>query len=96
MQEALLAQVPNYCLPIRAAGCRLCSYMDHGRLIRVRKQNGDSGAGAYIVALPDSGKAIALIKNKVAAHGDTVEDLGRVSDALLIAMKLQPGSFTRA
>jgi hypothetical protein len=70
--------------------------MDYGRLIRVRKHRGDSGTVAYIVALPDSAQAIELIRAKIAAPDDTVEDLGRVSDQLLIAMKLQPGDFTRA
>jgi hypothetical protein len=70
--------------------------MDYGRLIRVNKVPGDGNAVAYIVALRNSAEAVKLILNRVAEPGDTVEDLGRVSDALLTAMKLLPGDFTRA
>ncbi len=70
--------------------------MGYGRLIRVSKYRGDLSAIAYIVAIADPAKAIELIRQKVANPGDEIEDLGRVSDALLIAMKLQPGDFVRA
>jgi hypothetical protein len=67
--------------------------MNCGRFVRVNKPH--VNAGAYIVAVSDSAQAIALITDKVAQPGDKVEDLGRVSDALLLAMKLEPGQFTR-
>jgi hypothetical protein len=70
--------------------------MDNGRLIRVSKYRGDPKAVAYIVAVAESAKAIELIRSGVAQLGDEIEDLGRVSDALLIAMKIEPGSFVRA
>jgi hypothetical protein len=70
--------------------------MENGRLIRVSKYRGDPKAVAYIVAVAESAKAIELIRSEVAQLGDEIEDLGRVSDALLIAMKIEPGSFVRA
>jgi hypothetical protein len=68
----------------------------YGRLIRVSKFAGDSRAVAYIVAEPETARAIDIIRTKVANPEDVIEDLGRVSDALLVAMKLQPGDFVRA
>jgi hypothetical protein len=70
--------------------------MDFGRLIRVRKIRGASNSIAYIVAIREPAKAIELIMTKEAAAEDEVEDLGRVSDALLKALKLQPGDYVRA
>ncbi len=96
MQSALPTHVPNYRLSIAAAWSTVGRGMDYGRLIRVNKPSGKIKAAAYVVALPDSADAIKLITRKIAEPGDTVEDLGRVSDALLIAMKLEPGDFTRA
>ena len=70
--------------------------MGYGRLIRVRKFPGDEKAIAYVVAVSDPAKAMELIRRKVANPDDEIEDLGRVSDALLAAMKLEPGDFVRA
>ena len=70
--------------------------MERGRLIRVGKYEGDPNAVAYIVALLDPVAAIDLIRKKAAAPDDLIEDLGRVSDALLKALNLLPGDFTRA
>lgn len=70
--------------------------MDDGRLIRVSKYHGDPKAVAYIVAISEAARAIELIRSKVAQSGDKIEDLGRVSDALLLAMKIGPGNFVRA
>lgn len=69
--------------------------MERGKLIRVGKHKGDPRAIAYIVALLDPDAAIDLIRKKVAGPDDLIEDVGRVSDALLIALNLQPGDFTR-
>lgn len=66
-----------------------------GRLIRIRKFAGDPSAVAYIVALTDPDAALLLIKTRVAAITDEVEDLGRVSEALLAALELNAGEFTR-
>ncbi len=70
--------------------------MGYGRLIRVSKFAGDLSAVAYVVAEPETARAIDIIRAKVANPEDLIEDLGRVSEALLIAMKLQHGDFTRA
>lgn len=94
MQLTLSAHVPSSRLSIPAARFTLGAGMGYGRLVRVNKPPGS--AVAYIVALPEPAEAVKLIENKVAEHGDTVEDRGRVSDALLTAMKLQHGDFTRA
>ena len=70
--------------------------MGYGRLIRVSKVDGGEKPAAFIVALPTAAEAIELIRRKAANPDDKIEDLGRVSDALLVAMKLEPGTFVRA
>lgn len=65
--------------------------MAFGRLIRVTKDRGDPSV-AYIVAVSDSSAAIHLIQNKFGV-GNEVEDLGRVSDALLFALHLSVGEI---
>lgn len=70
--------------------------MGYGRLIRVSKFQGDERAVTYVVALTEPAKAIELIRRKVADPDDQVEDMGRVSEALLAAMKLESGAFARA
>jgi hypothetical protein len=70
--------------------------MHYGRLIRVGRFRGDPNGTAYIVAVAEPAKAIDLIRDKVASSSDEIEDLGRVSDALLIALKLKTGDFVRA
>ncbi len=70
--------------------------MQNGRLIRVSKYRGDPHAVAYIVALADPVKAMALIREQPAAPGDEVDDLGRVSNMLLISLNLGTGQFMRA
>lgn len=69
--------------------------MHNGRLIRVSKYRNDPEAVVYVVALYDSAKAIALIREQAAAPGDEIEDLGRVTDDLLTVLKLGTGQFMR-
>jgi hypothetical protein len=66
--------------------------MDYGRLIRVSKFQGDPRPIAYIVAVKDAARAIQLLEAQIATRG-TFEDLGRVSDALLMTLELSPGQF---
>ncbi len=70
--------------------------MQNGRLIRVGKYRGDPSRVAYIVALAEPTKAIELIRAQAATPGDEIEDLGRVSNALLLALSLGTGQFMRA
>jgi hypothetical protein len=65
-----------------------------GRLIRTRSSS-DPSAVAYIVSVPESVEAMALIKTKVAAPDEDVEDLGHVSEDLLNVLRLKPGEFLR-
>jgi len=67
-----------------------------GRLIRVSRYRGDPQMVAYIVAVANPAEAIDLIRSKVATLEDEVEDLGRVSNALLNALNLRSGDFIRA
>jgi len=67
-----------------------------GRLIRVRMHRSDAQVVSYIVAIADPVEAIALIRAQVTAAGDEIEDMGRVSDNILVAMKLGTGQFMRA
>ena len=70
--------------------------MANGRLIRVSKYRGDPDAVAYVVALADAAGAVELIRAQASVPGDEIEDLGRVTDALLTALKLGTGQFMRA
>ena len=49
----------------------------------------------YIVAVADADQAVQIIRNKTADRTDDVEDLGRVSQALVRALKLAAGELTR-
>jgi hypothetical protein len=69
--------------------------MEDGRLIRVAKYRGDPTAVACIVAIADPDLASNLIRIKIAGPEDDVQDLGRVSDALVRALKLLPGQYMR-
>jgi hypothetical protein len=70
--------------------------MDYGRLIRAGRYRRDPHAVAYIVAMADAAAAIDLIRNSVTGPGHEIEDIGRVSDALLQALHIRPGEFARA
>jgi hypothetical protein len=67
-----------------------------GRLVRVRYGESRCFLAAYIVAEPDAAKAVARIRTKVAGPADAVEDIGRVSEALLAALQVAPGDFVFA
>jgi hypothetical protein len=67
-----------------------------GRLVRVRYGESRFFLAAYIVAEPDAAKAVDRIRTKVAGPADAVEDLGRVSEALLAALQVAPGDFVFA
>ena len=47
------------------------------------------------VAEPEADKAIEILRIALARPNDEYEDLGRVTDALLNALRLQPGQFAR-
>jgi hypothetical protein len=71
--------------------------MEYGRLIRVRKPDAPVfDAIAYVVAIPDAREAIDLVRRDATDPDIEIEDMGRVSEALLRAMKLQPGQYMRA
>lgn len=70
--------------------------MGDGRLIRVSKFAGDTASVSYVVAEPDKARAMAIIRTKIGNPEYVFEDLGRVSAALLNAMKIEPGDFVRA
>jgi len=70
--------------------------MSNGRLIRVTSNSRAAArppVAAYIVAIQESAKAVDLIRNKVAACDEVVEDLGRVSDELLDTLRIESGKF---
>jgi hypothetical protein len=70
--------------------------MAWGRLIRVGKHQGDREAVSYIVAAPEGDDAKMIVQKKLGVVGHTFEDLGRVSEALLQALKLSSGEIVRA
>ncbi len=69
---------------------------NYGRLVRVRCGDDRAALAAYIVAEPNAAKAVDRIRSKVAGPADAVEDLGRVSEALLQALQVAPGDFVLA
>ena len=66
--------------------------MNYGRLVRASKS--DAKSVAYIVALEDVAAAVAAVQ-AISAIDDRVEDLGRVSPALLKSLDLMPGQCRR-
>jgi hypothetical protein len=68
----------------------------YGRLIRTTNDREPPKSIAYIVAISDPADAIEMIRSKVADPDDKVEDIGRVSEELLKALRLEPGGFMRA
>jgi hypothetical protein len=68
--------------------------MAEGRLIRVTNSGTTPPSVAYIVAEPDKAKALAIILSNVAIPGSNVQDLGRVSEPLIAALKLAAGEFS--
>jgi hypothetical protein len=66
---------------------------EEGRLIRVRNDRGDPKGVSYIVAITDKARALEIITSQAASPSDDIEDLGRVSEALIKAMHLSPGQF---
>jgi hypothetical protein len=70
--------------------------MMDGRLIRVSKYRDDPRPVGYIVAIAGPVEAIAPVWAKLGEPGDEIMDAGRVTDTLLIALKLQPGDLVRA
>jgi hypothetical protein len=57
----------------------------NARFVRASKFRSDENATLYVVA----------VRGKVADFSDDVEDLGRVSRALVRALDLAPGNFIR-
>lgn len=68
--------------------------MQYGRLIRTSPSY-DAASVAYIVAVAEAPDAIEFIRTKVASSGDKIEDLGRVSEALIRALEIPSGGFMR-
>ena len=66
-----------------------------GRLIRVRNYRGDPAAIMYVVATSELDAAIELLKNALSTPNLDYEDLGRVNDSLIQALKLKHGEFYR-
>jgi hypothetical protein len=66
-----------------------------GRLIRVRAYRADPDTTIYVVGEPEAEKAINILKAGLSRPNDDYEDLGRVSEALLNALSLRAGMFTR-
>jgi hypothetical protein len=69
--------------------------MHSGRFIRVSKFRGDLSPALYVVAIADPSEAIVLVRAQAAHPGHEVDDVGRVSDALLESMNLASGQYKR-
>jgi hypothetical protein len=70
--------------------------MGFGRLIRVGTHRGDPNAIVYVIAEADPIVATSILKAKLNLPESTeTEDLGRVTDALLTALNLNHGEYSR-
>ena len=67
----------------------------NARFIRASKFRSDENATLYVVAVSEPDHAVEIIRGKVTDFTDDVEDLGRVSRALVEALDLPPGNFVR-
>src|SRR6516225_8733651 len=67
----------------------------NARFVRASKFRSDENATLYVVAVSEPDHAIEIVRGKVADFSDDVEDLGRVSRALVRALDLAPGNFIR-
>jgi hypothetical protein len=70
--------------------------MEAGRLICVRKYQGDPATVAYVVALPDSAPAKTVIQDRLGISPEYIADMGSVSPPLMAAVGLAPGEYVRA
>ena len=66
-----------------------------GRIIKVALFGGHPQAAFYVVAEPDTAKAIGIMKAAIEENYDEFEDVGRASKALLAALNLKPGEFRK-
>jgi hypothetical protein len=70
--------------------------MEPGRLICVRKYQGDPATVAYVVALPESAPAKTVIQDRLDIPPEYIADMGSVSPPLIAALGLEPGQYVRA
>jgi hypothetical protein len=100
MQHGALAQPRYVDYRIRDLGSRRFmtarASENFGRLVRVTRSLGHPNTVAYIVAKADPTQAMEVIRMQAAQPDDVIEDLGRVSDALLHSLNLTSGKFVRA
>jgi hypothetical protein len=70
--------------------------MEPGRLICVRKYQGDPSTVAYIVARSESASAKTVIQDRLGISPEYIADMGHVSTPLMAALALEPGEYVRA
>jgi hypothetical protein len=70
--------------------------MEPGRLICVRKYQGDPATVAYVVALSESAQAKTVIQDRLGISPEYIADMGRISPPLMAALGLEPGEHVRA
>jgi hypothetical protein len=70
--------------------------MEPGRLICVRKYQGDPAAVAYVVARSESAPAKTAIQDRLGISPEYIADMGSVSPPLMVALGLGPGEYVRA
>jgi hypothetical protein len=70
--------------------------MEPGRLICVRKYQGDPAAVAYVVAVSESAPAKTVIQDRLGVSPEHIADTGSVSTPLMAALGLEPGEYVRA
>ena len=70
--------------------------MEPGRLICVRKYQGDPATVAYIVARSESAPAKTAIQDRLGISPEYIADMGSVSAPLMTALGLEPGEYVRS
>ncbi len=61
----------------------------------IRLRGGEGDAALYAVAVPGAEHAIGIIKANVTTEGQYLEDLGRVSDEVILSLHLAYGEFKK-
>jgi hypothetical protein len=70
--------------------------MTFGRLLRIGTRRGDPDAVVYVVAESEPAKAIEILRKGEGQPGHEIEDLGRVTAGLLVALNVKDGEYTKA
>jgi hypothetical protein len=67
--------------------------MPAGRIIRLSVPPGQILHPVYLVAAPELGAAVDVLKTARVVNGSTPEDIGPISERVIDRLRLRPGQF---